>query len=410
MSPYSNHIIELLSGDGKTRTFPLDYPIVDLVHDPYDPFCDSAIFRSDPKIEYPLGRRRWAVSHSYLCYPITDSALYDKEYTWDAQANTITTHFHEHVTLEPARTDESGLQVKVAHRPISTGVYTRANHFSQRCSSAVRGVWDNPEKEGRNYYSRRAVILTGPKLIFYFQPAHEPVVNQLGIWEVEDSEQPERFFDAQGLCTAPERLIEDLRIPLHEPKILVGSQRFEALDPQPKFFETDFRQPAGWANLVNNFQPVPSPDYLEPVLGSTFVPGFVGYAAHEAKHVEDRPPEHEMEVGYSGFRDINDDGRIDEWELDFLREHQGEIWRVNAGAAGYFGIGWLSPGFSIPITEAFPYHRYIAAYDYGGGYDADAGVIHLLDSPGANKEVFIEYHYDAPAAAGKDNIKVYLHV
>ena len=165
----------------------------------------------------------------------------------------------------------------------------------------------NPKKKGRNYYCRRAVILTGPKLIFYFKPEHEPLVNQLGIWEVTDSEEPERFFDAQGLCTAPERLIEDLRIPLHEPKILVGSQRFESLDPQPKFFETDFRQPAGWANLVNNFQPVPSPDYLEPVLGSTFVPGFVGYAAHEAKQADDRPPEHQMEVGYSGFRDINDD-------------------------------------------------------------------------------------------------------
>ena len=184
MRPYSKHIIEFLSGDGETTTFPLDYPIVDLVHDPFDPFCDRGIFRSDPKIDYPVGRRRWAVSHTYLCYPITDSTLYDKEYTWDVRANAITTHFHEHVALEPARTDESGLQVKVARRPISTGVYTRTNLFTRRCTSAVRGVWDNPEKKGRNYYADRAVILTGPKLIFYFKPEHEPVIDQLGIWEV----------------------------------------------------------------------------------------------------------------------------------------------------------------------------------------------------------------------------------
>ena len=71
--------------------------------------------------------------------------------------------------LEPARTDESGLQVKVARRPISTGVYTRANHFSQRCSSAVRGVWDNPEKKGRNYYSRPCRHLDRTQVDFLLQ-------------------------------------------------------------------------------------------------------------------------------------------------------------------------------------------------------------------------------------------------
>ena len=65
-----------------------------------------------------------------------------------------------------------------------------------------------------------------------------------------DSEGAERFFDAQGFCTAPDRVIEDLRIPLHEPKILVGSQRLESLDPHPKWFETKFLQPPGWEGLV----------------------------------------------------------------------------------------------------------------------------------------------------------------
>ena len=136
MRPYSKHIIEFLSGDGKTTTFPLDYPIVDLVHDPFDPFCDRGIFsfRSQNRLSGGadgVGR----FSHTYLCNPITDSTLYDKEYTWDVRANTITTHFHEHVALEPARTDESGLRVKVANRPISTGVYTRTNLVTQRCTS-----------------------------------------------------------------------------------------------------------------------------------------------------------------------------------------------------------------------------------------------------------------------------------
>ena len=126
MTPYNGHIVETLSGDGQTTTFPLQYPIMDRVHDRKDPFCDRGIFRCDPKLECPVGRRRWAVSHTFLAYPITDGALYDKEYTWDVRANTITTHFHEHVLLEPARTDESGLRVEVARRPISTGVYVRA--------------------------------------------------------------------------------------------------------------------------------------------------------------------------------------------------------------------------------------------------------------------------------------------
>ena len=273
----------------------------------------------------------------------------------------------------------------------------------------MRGVWDNPEKQGKNYYSRRAVILTERQMIIYFPSKRQPIVNQRGVWEVDESEHPERFFDAQGMCTAPDSVVEKLRIPLHEPKIMAGGWKLERTDLGHIHFEAGRALP-GSESLVDNFQPVPPPEYIEPLIGSSFVPGYVGYAAHESKSEADRPPEYAAGVGYSGFRDINDDGRIGEWERDFLQEHQGEVWRVNVGDAGYFGVGWLSPGLGSAIIQEQPYRRFIAAYDYGAGYDPDAGLIDLLDSPGPNREVYVEYHHDAPAAPGKNNIKVHLHL
>lgn len=405
MKTYRGHVVELLSGDGATTTFRLQHPLNEYVHDVEDPFCDGGIFRSNPKIEYPISRRRWAVSHTYLAYPITDGAMYDKEYTWDSATNTITTHFHEHVQLEPAYTDATGWIVPTARRPISTGVYVRANHFTTRPTSAVRGVWDNPEKRGKNYYTKRDVILTGPQLICYFRSRHEPIVNQLGIWEVEDSERPERFFDTQGFCIDPEGLIRELRIPLHEPKILAGNT---CLEKATNGF-CDFEAPSGTADnevLLHNFAVVPGPEHLKHNLDAVFEPGRVGYAAREPG--VERPIS--FDAGYVGYRDVNSDGRIDVWEVEFLRQHQGEVWRANVGDWGYFGVGWLSTGYGLAITPERPYHRYVAAYDYGGGYEPDLGLIHLLESPGAHREVYIEYHYDAPAAAGRDNIKVYLHI
>lgn len=407
MEEYAGHRVVYLNGDGRTTTFALPYPLNEYAHDVKDPFTDGGIFRSNPKVEYPVGRRRWAVSHTYLAYPITDGAMYDKEYTWDALAQTLATHFHEHVRLEPAQTDASGLHVEVQHRPISTGVYVRANRHTLRNTSAVRGVWDNPEKRGRNYYTRRAVILTEPQLICYFRSLHHPIVNQLGIWEADDAERPERFFDRQGICTTTQGLIEELRIPLHEPKILAGYCHLESTD----IGFCDFEAPIGTPNitaLTNNMIAVPSPQYLEPFLGSRFLPDFAGYAGTEPGCGS--PEQVTAGAGYAGYRDIDSDGYIGESEREVLSQHQGEIWRANVGDYGYFGVGWLSPGYGLSITPERPHHRYIAAYDYGGGYDPGLGIIHLLDSPGPNRDVYVEYHYDAPAAPGEDNVKVYLHV
>ena len=407
MEPYVGHRVEYLSGDGRTTTFALRHPLNEYVHDVEDPFTDGGIFRSNPKVEYPLGRRRWAVSHTYLAYPITDGALYDKEYTWDARAQTLTTHFHERVRLEQARTDGSGLRVAVAQRPISTGVYVRANRHTLRNSSAVRGVWDNPEKRGRNYYTRRAVVLTEPKLIFYFRSYHQPIVDQLGIWEVDEPERAERFFDRPGNCTSVQGVIEELRIPLHAPRILAGNWKPVISQVSHAHFETPQRLMSTWYS--ERFLPVPPPEHLEPFMGSEFTPGFAGYATMEQVPRQQRPREYETKQGYWGFRDVNGDERIDVLDQELLRAHQGEVWRVNVGDLGYFGVGWLSPGMGTPITPEHARRQYVAAYDYGGGYDPDGGVIHLLESPGANHDVYVEYHYDAPAAAGEDNIKVYLH-
>jgi hypothetical protein len=407
MEGYRGHRVVYLSGDGQKMMFEIGHPLNEYAHDVEDPFTDRGIFRANPKVEFPIGRRRWAVSHTYLAYPITDGAMYDKEYTWDAQAQTLTTHFHQHVRLEPARTDGSGLRVEVQHRPISTGVYVRANRHTHRNTSAVRGVWDNPDKQGCNYYIRRAVILTGPQLICYFRSHHQPIVNQLGIWEADDAEQPERFFDAQGHCTSPQGLIEQLQIPLHEPKILAGYCRLEPTDTGFCDFEARMKA-TNTTSLLDDMAAVPPPHYIEPFIGSRFLPDFAGYAGTEPGR--GTPDQVAIGSGYAGYRDIDSDGCIGEPEREFLRQHQGEVWRANVGDYGYFGVGWLSPGYGLSITPERPYHRYIAAYDYGGGYDPELGVINLLESPGPNRDVWIEYHYDAPAGPGEDNIKVYLHV
>src|SRR4051812_13932147 len=80
-----------LSGDGRTTFFPhvLRDPETgamgwrDDLHLKDDPFTDRGIYPSEPRVEYPVGRPRWAISHTLLCYPVADHNLYTHEYTWD---------------------------------------------------------------------------------------------------------------------------------------------------------------------------------------------------------------------------------------------------------------------------------------------------------------------------------------
>jgi len=388
--------VEFFSGDGETTTFKPRNKITDHIHDFSDPFSDFGIFLSNPKVEYPVGRRRWADSHTFLCFQIADGALYGHEYVWNVADNTITTHFHHHVVIEEVTVNQDGQSVTVAHKPISTGVEVRGNVFSRKCTSAVRGVWDNPEKQGANYYVRRANVITPYKRLFYFRPLHAPVVNQLGIWVVDESEHPERFFDGIGNCTDVEGVINELLIPLHEPKILAWTQeQYKPTGERDRFARRIPRKM--WVDL----SPVPPASILDPVLGAGF----------EHSHCGNAGIQQDLDNGYRNGLDINCDGIIDEEDKRILARHAGEVYRMNVGDYGYFGINWLSTGQCPRSTNLLTNEAviFVCSYDYGAGYDPDTGVVRLFQPAKPGTKLYIEYHYDAPPAEGKDNIKVYLH-
>lgn len=387
--------IEYFSGDGQTAVFKPRSKIVDHVHDFLDPFTDFAIFRSDPKLEYPARYRRFADSHTYLNFPVCDGSLYDKQYTWDIETNTIHTHFHEHVLLEEATVNPDGISVTVANKPISTGVEVRGNTFTKRNNSAVRGVWTRADKGGKNYYAKRANVLTPLKRICYFRPLHEPIVNQFGIWCVDPQEHPERFFDDTGNCIDIQGVIEKLLIPLHEPKVLAGTS--EVYKPDSK---SDKYASRIIPEMHPDLTPVPHASMLETVLGVRFEHCKCGNAGVQMNN----------DNGYRNAFDINSDGIIDQSDKKILERHAGEVYRINLGDYGYFGMNWLSVGVhsrthDIRSDKMF----YVCSYDYGAGYVPDTGVVHLFERLTPGTKVFVEYYYDRPALPGKDNIKVYLH-
>ena len=67
---------------------------------------------------------------------------------------------------------------------------------------------------------------------------------------------------------------------------------------------------------------------------------------------------------------------------------------------------WGNRARSIEILERV---LVICAYNYGAGYDPDSGRVELAEAVKPGTELYVEYFYDAPAAAGQDNIKVYVH-
>ena len=388
--------IECFSGDGHTTAFKPKTKITDHVHDFLDTFCDFGIFLSNPKIEYPPGKRRFADSHTYLNFQIADGSLYDKEYTWNLNENIIYTHFHEHA-FEEAFVNPDGMSITVSKKPISTGVEVRGNTFTKQCTSAVRGVWDNPFKNGMNYYTQRANILTGYKRIYYFAPLHNPIVNQLGIWPVDEQEHPERFFNNTGNCLDVDAVVEKLLIPLHEPKILAWSlEQYVPEGLHDKFASRILPK------LQAELTPVPSANTLDDVLGVRFEHSRCGSAGTFQNNIN----------GYINGWDLNSDGKIDEKDKAILAKHAGEVYRLNIGDYGYFGTNWLSIG-NQPRSKNWNIYDdrilYVCAYDYGAGYNSDAGTVQLFQKLPAGTKLYVEYFYDAPPAPGKDNIKVYLH-
>ena len=396
-----------LSGDGRTTFFP--HALIDPrtrrvewqddLHLGDDPVTDGGIYPADPRIEHPPSDPRWAVSHTLLCYPVADHTLYTHEYTWDMVHGHVQTHFRRHVELEEARTDAiDGMTVQAKYRPISCSIEGNV-HYAMP-NSAVRGVWKSPTKSGRNFYTRRTTQLIAMHNAVYAVAPHTPVVQCHGMWAVLPDDRLDAVFDCEtGVCTDVQQAIERMHIPLDEPKIAML---------MPEFHEVQSTIYQGPVSLVARPETTVPPAHLEQLQsrkGTRFVRGRVGYAA------ENRFDGNADGLGVSGYcpqYDLNDDGVIDEADEQRLARHVGRTVRYNLYLAAYFGGDWLSTSVLLE-PEHRPGIPAIADYTYGGGYDAQAGVIRLLETPGPDQPVWIEYHYDAPAEAGGNNIRLHLY-
>ncbi len=394
-----------LNGDGNTTFFPtalIDPKLQrvawrDDLHLEDDSFTDGGIYPCDPRVEYPPGRPRWAVSHSLLSYPVADHNLYSHEYTWDMTRGGLHTHFREHQPCEEARTDgRDGMTVQVRHRPISTTI--EGNVCYPSLNSAVRGVWSSPEKTGTNYYSRRVVQKIAMHNGVYAEAPFTPVVQCHGLYELLPGDDTTGLFDEIGLCHDADRLIKSLLIPYDEPRIaLLDLAPFKSVPSA--VYECDIGM------LAKHFDVV-SEAYIKQAkrhVGSKFELGRVGYAFENARDSD--------EQGYGGYTtrfDLNGDGVVGDDDISRLAQHVGRKVRLNLYHAAYFGGDWLSTSVCLTPNHE-PGVPVIADYEYGGGYDAHSATIRLLRTPGPNKPVWVDYHHDAPAAAGDGNIIVHLY-
>jgi hypothetical protein len=398
-------VVKYLSGDGQTTFFKgaLRDPSTgrvewqDDLHLRDDPFTDGGIYPSDPRVEYPIGQPRWAVSHTLLCYAVADHNLFTHEYLWDPVHGHLQTFFRTHVKLERAITDSvDGMTVKAGHHPISTTIEGNCQYPSQ--NSAVRGVWSNANKTGPNFYTQRTVRLMPMLNAVYGLTPEQPVTQCHGMYAVLPEDRLETAFDkSTGECVDHDQLIEQFKIPIDEPKLGMMMPPFHPVKSQ--VYE-------GQVSLVSNHYLMVDEALAAHVSvrrGTQFIPGKVGYAGQESWNGAsvDVP-------GYSANFDINGDGIIDQQDEERVARHLGRTIRANLYLHAYFGGDWLTTNVCLE-----PEHRRgipaIADYDFGGGYNAQAGIIHLVKSPGPNQEVWIEYFYDAPAQAGTNNIKLHLY-
>lgn len=401
---HAKRITVRLSGDGRTTFFPeaIRDPATgriewsDDLHVTDDSLTDGGIYPCDPRVEYPIGRQRWAISHTLLCYPYADHTLYTHEYTWDLVHGHLQTHFRRHVALEEAQTDSAtGSTVAVAHAPISTVIEGNVRYSTP--NSAVRGVWDNPDKSGRNYYTRRAVQLLSMDNAVYVTTPHMPVVQCHGLYLTDPQDSLGQVFDSvTGECRDLEQLAERMNVPLEAPRL--GMIRLPARNVWSNVYGCEIGIPAETTGNIG----VDHLDKLVERIGDRFRFGEVGYGAASS---------FDGDVGAAGYVpafDFNGNDEIDADDAEFLRRHVGRRVRYNLYLDAYFGGDWLSSYYCV-AAEHRPGTPIIADYDYGGGYDSQAGVIRLLDTPGPGKRVWVEYHYDAPAEPGENNIRVHLY-
>jgi hypothetical protein len=404
----AQHVTKTLSGDGVTTFFPealLDPDTgkvewQDDLHLTTDHFTDGGIYASDPRVEYPAGRPRWAVSHTLLCYPVQDHTLYTHEYRWDMVHGHLQTHFRKHVICEKAKTDSrDGKTVRVQRTPISRVI--EGNVEYPICNSAVRGVWAGEDKSGPNLYTKRVVQHMPMHNHVYGIPPRTPMVQCYGVYEVFDSDPISELFDADtGDCLDRQRLIDQCNIPLDEPKIGMSNAEYGMM--YSKTYE-------GMVNRLVTHERKVDDEFInhgKARLGAKFEYGKVGYG-HKQLVDSDH---HGYEGSYCMVYDLDDDGVITEQDIARLEKHRGRLVRFNLLRHAYWGGNWVTGVTGLtPHGEPTPPVPIICDYDYGGGYDAQAGVIHLLDTPGPNKDVWVEYHHDAPADAGENNIVVHLY-
>jgi hypothetical protein len=394
-----------LSGDGRTTFFPeaLVDPDTggvqwqDDLHLTDDPFTDTGHFPCDPRVEYPVGRPRWAVSHTLLCCPVADHTLYTHEYTWDMRHGHLQTHFRKHVALEQARTDaRDGLTVSVAHRPISRVI--EGNVQYPLPNSAVRGVWAQADKSGANLYTRRCTQLLAMHNALYGRPPHTPIVQCHGLWPVVPGDPTGEAFDKDsGLCTDRELVAKRMLIPLDEPKLSSIMPRWREV--QSKIYEGLLQMLGDPFNTVDEEHL----SNLRSRLGQRYEVGKAGYSAANEHGMDTR-----FYRGYAPEFDLNGNGVIDEEDEQRIATQLGRKVRQNLYVIAYFGGDWVTGSASLD-----PEHPgglpVVADYSYGAGYDGLAGTIRLFKTPGPDRPVWVEYHHDAPADEGENNIRLHLY-
>ncbi len=392
-----------LNGDGLTTVFPGalrhhssgSVAWDDDLHVKDDPFTDEGIYPCDPRVEYPAGNARWAVSHTLLCHPVADHNLYTHEYRWDMRSGDLHTHFRRHVVREEAITEGlDGKLVRVSGRPISSAI--EGNRQWRLNCSAVRGVWETPEKSGRNLYTRRILQKLTMTNGVYIRTPHAPVVQCWGIWNTLDGDDLGDLFSPDtGVAPDPAAAAGRLEIPWDLPRLALIRPTYRRV--YSDVYESEVSLPGQEFATVEASQV----EQVRARAGSTFGAGKVGFAHGEQTGQWAR--------GYAGFDpcyDLNSDGTIDGRDAELCAKHVGRKVRINHYLNAYFGGDWVSTGVLLA-----PHHRggteAIVDYEYGGGYDPDAGLIKLLDSPGPGRKVWVEYFYDAPAEPGNGNIVVH---
>lgn len=394
-----------LSGDGATTFFegalrdPQTSRVawMDDLHLKDDPFTDRGIYPCDPRVEYPPGQPRWAVSHTLLCYPFCDHNLYTHEYTWDMRHGNLETHFRKHVRLEEARTDaDDGMTVRVRNRPISRTI--EGNVSYPLPNSAVRGVWGARDRSGPNFYTRRTVEMLAMHNGVYLITPVVPVVQCHGLWVVSPDDPVDEVFDRDtGELRDRERLIEEFLIPLDQPKIAMLDVDFT--QHPSRLYECDIN----W--LAGNFGEI-GEDHLAELLkrkGSRYERGRVGFAA--GTHGQGIPGD----GAYDTVWDYDGDGVIDDNDEKVLRDNLGRKVRYNLYRHAYYGGDWLTTYINVGTAEHEPGVPVIADYVHGAGYDAESGVVRLFDTPGPDQPVWVEYFHDAPAEPGDGNILLHLY-